>query len=232
MNPGSAQTAWCHDSVIRYYEEHRHTTSHVYPSEWCFLKELLEENMSILDIGCALGGFASITGEHLGRFMYTGVDISPAMIRRARERHPAHAFHCIEEADLSVLRQHTYDLVLCMGILHLSKTWRELIQAAWRHTKRHLLMDLRESTSPTIEGEGKSYMRVANLDLSNSDGSRWRLPYIIVNHTEALGTVMSLCQGMRSLRYYGYLHAVSQEAVCPVKQVMMNVYCIEKEGRP
>jgi ubiquinone/menaquinone biosynthesis C-methylase UbiE len=219
-----AGTIWSEAGVPEFYEKHRLTTADVYPSEWFFLEKLLSEGMSVLDIGCALGGFASILGEHLSDFTYVGLDISPEMIRRAKERYPGHEFHVIAQGDLSPVEGRRFDLVLSLGILHLSVGWRELIAEAWKRAGRFLLLDLRETSGATIEDEGRSYFKMEIY--TNREGDA-RLPYNLINSAEAWKTIGDSCTGYKSLRHYGYVAPVSQSAVTPVSQVLMNTYCIE-----
>lgn len=218
---------WNQPGVANYYESHRLSTRDVYTSEWQYLKELLCEGISVLDIGCALGGFATVIAEHLRDFKYTGLDISSEMIQRAKQKHPVHRFYLMEEADLSVLKGETFDLVLCLGILHLSRKWRELISAAWKHTGGTLLLDLRETYLQTCEDERISYftMEAYSEEVAASD---LRLPYNIINATEALETLVSCCPGFKAFRHFGYFHPVSESAVSPIPRVIMNTYCIEK----
>ena len=218
-------TIWNESGWHSYYETRRNTTSHVYPSEWFFLKDLLAEGMSVLDIGCAVGGLASVLSEHLEHFSYTGVDISEEMVRRAKEKHPHHRFYVIQEADLSILADNAYDLVVCLGVLHLSRKWRELVSAAWTHTKQSFLMDLRENIGSTIEDESTSYFRVGNLLGTESTAT---LPYNVINTTEALATLIESCKGYAKLQHYGYLAPASAAAITPAKNVLMNTYRIDR----
>lgn len=212
-----------------FYETHRATTAEIYPSEWLFLKDLLTEGMTLLDIGCAAGGLASVLSEHLTRFEYTGVDISSSMIERARQRHPRHQFHVIEEADLSVLDGRKFDLVVCLGVLHLSRKWRELVSAAWKCADV-LLLDLRETGGATIEDETVSYYRMDTLPNAAQSEAANHLPYNIINSGEALDTLLKLCAGATGLHKYGYLSRVSSSAVTPGDMVMMNTYQVDKRN--
>ena len=81
------------------------------------------------------------------------------MIQRAKQKYPAHRFHLIQEADLSALQGETFNLVLCLGVLHLSRRWRELIRVAWNHTKNFLLLDMRETHLQSIEDETLCYIK-------------------------------------------------------------------------
>jgi len=221
------RAGWNYKGIVSFYENHRRTTDDLYPSEWFFLKDLLRERMSVLDIGCALGGFASILSEHLRDFKYTGLDISSEMVQCASQKHPQHSFHHIPEADLSILKGETFDLTLCFGILHLSYKWRELIVAAWKHTAGHFLFDLRETHLRTTEDPKRSYLRLSSEEECGA-GREERLPYNIINAAEALDTIIALCPDAKKICHYGYLHPVSEMAVCPQDQVMMNTYLIAK----
>lgn len=213
---------------LEFYETRRATSEGIYPSEWFFLKNFLVEGLSVLDIGCALGGLASVLSEHLTRFEYTGVDISERMIERAKQKHPSHRFYVIEEADLSVLANERFDLVVCLGVLHLSRKWRALISAAWNRADV-LLLDLRETAGATVEDETISYYR---MDALPKTGGSTHLPYNIINSGEALRTLMELCVDATGLHHHGYLARASAAAVTPIKAVMMNTYQIDKRASP
>lgn len=216
---------WNAPGWVEFYEARRATTQDIYPSEWLFLKDLLTEGISVLDIGCALGGLAAVMSEHLKRFEYTGVDVSPDMIERARQKHPGREFHVIAGPDLSVLADARFDLVVCLGVLHLTRPWRELIAAAWDRAEKSFLLDLRETPGATVEDETVSYYQV---DALLQTGAAGRLPYNVINSAEALRTLIDLCKGASGIQHYGYLAGASSAAVTPSKELMMNTYRIDK----
>jgi SAM-dependent methyltransferase len=222
-----AGAIWDESGWPEYYETHRTTTKEVYPSEWFFLKDMLAEGMSVLDIGCAVGGFASVLSEQLQRFEYTGVDISEEMVLRARRKHPGHQFHWIQGADLSALAGREYDLVVCLGVLHLSYGWRDFVASAWKHTGKSLILDLRESHVPTVEDPTVSYFRVDFL-LGTGTSKTTILPYNIINASDALGSLIAICKGAARLQQHGYLSAPNAAAVTPAKDILMNTYRIDK----
>jgi SAM-dependent methyltransferase len=216
--------AWGH--VVDFFDHERATSTQVYASEWFFLKDLLREGISVLDVGCAQGGFAGVLAENLKDFSYTGIDISPEMITRAKARHPSRAFHCVNESDWSAIAGRRFDLVLVLGILHLHETWRDTIARAWSHTAGTLLMDLREHEGPTIEDKTVSSFR---MDFGgDATGACVRLPYVIVNSAEALAVVRRSSDGASRLSHYGYLHPVSGAAMTPMDKVMTNVWCVQR----
>ena len=220
---------WTESGLPDYYESHRQTTGDVYPSEWLFLQGLLTEGMSVLDVGCAVGGFASIIGEHVNDFRYTGVDVSPEMVNRARLRHPHHAFHTATDEELTVLGTARYDLVLCLGVLHLTDGWRKLLDAVWRHSNRWLLFDLRESFVKSLEDRTVSSMR---MDSWRTDGTGrgLELPYNVINAADARRTIVETCTGCLALKSHAYLGGPSDAARTPIQHVFMTTYCLEREG--
>lgn len=218
--------SWDQDSVVSFFDNERNKPEDVYPSEWFFIKEILHNGMSILDIGCAQGGFANVFQHYLADFDYTGVDISPKMVERAKIRYPEHTFYHVGEEDYSILANRSYDLVLTLGILHLHESWRDTIKVAWKHCKKTLILDFRETELPTLEDKKRSYF---TMEVHNGeDDENLRLPYIILNTSDALKSIKELCPGFKKIACYGYTHPVSEYAVTSIKEVMATVYAISR----
>lgn len=219
--------AWSIPSVVDFFKTHRNRTSEVYPSEWIFLKDLLKEDMSVLDIGCALGGFSRVLSEHLKSFTYTGVDISSAMIEQASKLNPEHRFILVQEDKLDSLHNEQFDLVLCLGILHLNEKWRPLISEAWNHTRHNLLFDLRESGQSTIEDKNISYFKM-NFNQANGKDAELTLPYNIINSGDALRAIQELCPDYSGVTQFGYFRPIQSTATSPIRNVVMKTYCISR----
>lgn len=224
--------AWELPGVLGFFDTARASTGQVYASEWFFLRQKLAEGVSVLDVGCAQGGFASVLAENLKEFRYTGIDIAAEMIERASLRHPGHAFHHIpENGEWTALGDQTFDLVLVLGILHLHEGWRDTIRRAWERTRGTLILDLRETDGPTIEDKTVSWFQM-DFGGGGTEHAEARLPYVLVNSAEALRTVRQLCPGASRISHFGYLHPVSGSARTPVPEAMANVWCIERRGEP
>jgi SAM-dependent methyltransferase len=71
---------------------------------------------SICDVGCGFGDLADYLAERFGGVSYTGVDLSPSLVAKARERHPALEFHCLDL--LQEPFERTFDYVLLSGALN------------------------------------------------------------------------------------------------------------------
>jgi SAM-dependent methyltransferase len=70
---------------------------------------------SVLDVGCGLGDFYGWMRRKKLRVRYTGVDITPGMVEKARKRFPRGRFHVCDVLDTSYpLIVHDY--VLSSGI--------------------------------------------------------------------------------------------------------------------
>ena len=220
-------SAWGLSGVLDFFAKRRATTEEVYPSEWLFLKDRLREGISVLDVGCAQGGFASILAEHLDAFTYTGLDINADMLALAREKHPGHSFHHVAEGKFNLPGAAAFDLVLVLGILHLHETWRDTLHQAWAHTSGSLVYDLRESSEPTLDDKSLSYFK---MDFNGGDDTHAEttLPYIIVNAGDALEISRRSCLGATHTQKYGYMHPVSGAAVTPIDRVMASVYCVDR----
>jgi 2-polyprenyl-3-methyl-5-hydroxy-6-metoxy-1,4-benzoquinol methylase len=218
--------AWSQTKVVEYFNSNRNKISDVYQSEWFFLKEQLKDGITILDIGCAQGGFAEIIDDQIKSFCYTGIDISSSMIAIAKAKQPQHTFHCVSDNDYSCLKNDKFDLTIVLGILHLNEEWRKTIKSAWQRTSSCLILDLRETNLASIEDKTKSYFKM-NIN-GAIDSFNEVLPYNVINVSEALNEVTSICSEASKISHYGYSQTPSSVAVCPVEKVFANVYCIER----
>ena len=219
--------AWGLPGVLEFFDNHRATTEEVYLSEWLFMKEMLVEGVSVLDVGCAQGGFATVLSEHLKDFSYTGLDINSEMIARARRRNPAHTFHHVEEGIFGLDSDDKFDLVLVLGILHLHENWRTTLAQAWAHTNGTLIFDLRETEKLSVEDKTQSYLKM-DFHTADQQHAVTNLPYNLINSGDALSIVREICHDADKLQRYGYLHPPSSSAIIPVSDVLVSAYSVER----
>jgi ubiquinone/menaquinone biosynthesis C-methylase UbiE len=69
----------------------------------------------ILDLGCGPGELLTHIPEEV---QYTGIDINPQYIARARERHGTRATFHVGDASRLALLDERFDLVLAIAVLH------------------------------------------------------------------------------------------------------------------
>jgi SAM-dependent methyltransferase len=66
---------------------------------------------SICDVGCGYGDLATYLSTRFEGFSYTGLDIAPLFLERARELHPKHEFLCADIVEEDFDRQFDYFLL-------------------------------------------------------------------------------------------------------------------------
>lgn len=222
--------AWGLPGVLDFFETNRNEQNQLYVSERLFLEKLLREGVSILDVGCAMGGFSEIIGSYVKNFEYTGIDTNFQMIERAKEKNPQHTFFHTPSLDFSPLQNRHYDIVLCLGVLHLTVSWKTVLNLCWQHTKNYFLFDLRESCEPTVDCRPDlSFFKMDfNANLNDKAHTESILPYNVINSGDSLAVISEICQGLKCLASFGYLRQPSSSAVCPIERVLMRTYLAGK----
>jgi SAM-dependent methyltransferase len=75
---------------------------------------VLQDNPSVIDIGCGIGHYANLTTGP-----YLGIDMNGPYVRHARKRHrrPNQSFRC-EDVTVLLAENRTFELVLMVDFLH------------------------------------------------------------------------------------------------------------------
>ena len=219
--------SWSSEGVVRYFSFNRNKEADVYNSEKYFLDRFMRSNMSVLDFGCAAGGFLNVLTSVYGieEKNYHGVDATPEMLAVARRRFPLAKFHISLEP---LLEQNcSFDFVYSFGVLHMILDWKENIERLYSLTSKYLGFDLRiYKDGPTIQDIKKSYQTLQYFEGQKNAG---RVPYVILNDHEALATLNAIMQKDDELLQYGYENAVSETVTSPYKKVYMTSFCIVKK---
>ena len=117
----SERTRW--QEKARYY----------YEDQLRYLRFLIPEGLSILEVGCGLGDQLAALKPKRG----LGVDFSPAMIRQAAARHPEIEFRATDVDDLDV--RETFDVILLLDVighlLDVESTLKNLRRFCEPHTR-------------------------------------------------------------------------------------------------
>lgn len=160
--------------IVEKYANKRREWSDLYPSEYWILSHVqLLSIHSMLDFGCAAGGF-----RRLFQYAdYTGVDHSQAMLEKARALHSASTF--LET--LPIAGQ--YDLVMSLGTLHIVDDWAAKIRHMWKLTGKYLVFDLR-------------------LSHQNEFGTYENMPYRVIDYGRALQIINELQPATLTLHGY------------------------------
>lgn len=207
--------AW--NPLLDYYASHRNSVADLYPSERVFLPSIAAQVSSVLDVGCATGGFSRIMRELNPDIRYVGVDSNRRFIERARRDFPDVEFHVSDGVELP-FASGSFDLVHCSGVLHLTRAYARVMSAMWRQSSRFLLADLRLTPGPSVEG----VLRVAD--------EVPELPYVVLNADEAVAIVRSLQPMPSRVTVRGYAHAPSASATLPHGTDVFMAFFLAERG--
>lgn len=217
--------SWSHENAVRYYTSHRNSVADTYESEKFFLLRILKAGYSILDVGCATGGFVNVFKEYEPTISYTGVDISAEMIHQASILHPGIRFEVADGNNLP-FDNNSFDIVFSSGALHMAPNWREILAEGWRVAKNYFVFDVRlKEVPPSIENISMSYEKIA---FSGEWDGATIVPYIIIDVKTFTKALDSLIPQPFVRQIHGYFHPVSEMTVSPEKQVCMTMCCLNK----
>jgi SAM-dependent methyltransferase len=218
--------SWSSDNAVNFYIAHRDTSENLYRSEKVFLQETLQDASTVLDVGCAAGGFSKIVREYNRGIHYTGVDISPRMIQEAGKRFPGERFS-VTDGNCLAFPDNAFDAVLCFGVLHMTENWKTLLAEAWRVCADTLLVDLRITGAEGISDPAVSYQK---LEFEGAWDGVSKAPYIVVNIDDLMRCLTGLQPAIATLKGYGYMHPVSPMTVSRFHEVCMAALSLHKQG--
>lgn len=136
--------AWAdHPDLVAFYSQHRIRPEDLYPSERRFLPWLATQASTVLDVGCAAGGFKNIWRHFRPDIVYTGVDVSAPLIAAARRLHPGSQFHQENCTTGLSLPDRYASIVQALGWLHWEPRYQKVIEELWRVTEHYLFFDVR-----------------------------------------------------------------------------------------
>ncbi len=221
MKPASEQRAWASPDSLDFFSRQRRAPDDLYASERIFLPDAARRAASVLDVGCACGGFAAIMRHFNNDIAYTGVDIVPEMLTRALAENRAENV----DADFVAAAGHElpfadrkFDLVHCSGATHLNSRYRELIADMWRVSAKELLFDMRLTDGPSLEGTFR-------IDFDGT-GEGMTLPYLVVNIDEARWLIDELPDAPSRMHLSGSRHPPSANADLPLDGPMIMAFLL------
>ena len=218
---------WGLKPSINYFKLNRKNINHLYKGEKKILSKVIFEGCSILDIGCAEGGFIKIIKSFVKNFDYTGVDVNQKMISLAKKKNPKYKFFKKDDF-YKKFKYKKFDIVLILGLLHLNKEWKKVLLKDSKFSKKFLIFDLRETNQRGIENIKKSYFKM-NF---NSDEKKYReihIPYNVLNSKKVklfLENRLASFKKKISIKYKG---KPSTNAKTSHKVVTFSNYCLLKK---
>jgi len=211
--------------VADFFSTARSNPSDLYLSEQLVLPRLAEESSSVLDIGCAAGGFAGIFRHFNPAIRYAGVDVVHALLREARARHPESLWVRSDATNLP-FADGSYDLVWSSGIMHLNSSYAAMVGHAWQVSRKWLACDFRVAL-PGNEGTVGSF----DLDFGGLDSTSLPLPYFVLSENALLELVAGLTPAPGRVTIQGYPAPVSPMARDVPDEVLM-LFVVLEHGPP
>lgn len=228
MTRAAAETpAWAeHPDLVAFFSSHRNRPEDLYPSERRFLPWLARQARSVLDAGCAAGGFSDVWRAYRSEIEYTGVDFSQALVEEARRSHPHARFLRGDVAEGLDLPDCAADVVAALGWLHWEERRAQALVELWRLAGRFLFFDLRLLTA------GRATVRgIQVIGTSTETGQETTVPYLAEPWDELARRLLAL-RPARILAY-GYWNAPAETVSGVDEQVCMATFVVEKaSGRP
>lgn len=172
-------TQWGKKNVINFYANNRDKLSDLYDSEKKPLSFIQKKKIkSILDYGCAVGGFYKIFRTYFNnKIKYHGLDIERNAINEARKKFNNDRrvkFSHIKKGKLKE-KKDKYSLSFSTGVLNHNSDYKSIIAELIRVSSKYTFID-----SPRVH-TGKSF--VGKLNLSNRFPSELKKNNIVNNYT-------------------------------------------------
>jgi SAM-dependent methyltransferase len=212
-----------HPDFVAYYADHRDSPEDLYPSERRFLPWLARSARSVLDVGCAAGGFRTIWAHYAPEARYEGVDLSPDLVSLARRLHPDSQFHHGDVLDGIDLPDHWADVVQALGWLHWVPEQAQALVELWRLAARFLFFDIRIVRDNAAAGVGRQ--RIALL--GEWDG-KTETPYVTLAWSELARMLAAL--GPSEIYGYGYWAHPSETARDVPDDICMATFVLARGG--
>ena len=165
----NVNNSWSQNTIIKFISENRKDHKDLYLGEKILLDQFFKKGFSVLDVGCAQGGFINILSQLEKKFSYIGIDYNKEMLAIAKKKNPNNKFINIKKNNFSKYINKKFDLVIIFGILHLNKDWKKIIKEGYKLSKKYLIFDLRESDKKINK----------NIYLNLGDHKR-KIPYNII----------------------------------------------------
>lgn len=196
------------NSYIDFYSNNRCKISDLYPSEKKF-NRIDFKGKSILDVGCACGGFYNIFKAIAPDINYFGIDISEKFIKIAKNKYPeiADNFFVGSATDMPFADK-SFDIVFCGSVQAHCSQYECLFLECWRVSKQTLFFDFRFS-----------------LYKETHDLNDQKIPYIVLNINRICDLIKSL-EGVKHISLESYQIVPNKNEVINLKVVdTSDIWC-------
>tara|TARA_B100000029_G_C17605918_1_gene967379 strand:- start:4481 stop:5242 length:762 start_codon:yes stop_codon:yes gene_type:complete len=172
-------TQWGKKNVVDFYASNRNKITDLYLSEKKPLSYIKKKKIkSVLDYGCAVGGFYKIFQRYFNnKIYYHGLDMEKNVITEAKKKFKN--FNRVKFSNVKKVKlkekNNKYSLSFCTGVLNHNSNYKSIISELVRVSSRYVFID-----SPRVH-VGKDF--VGKLNLSNRFPSDIKSNNIVNNYT-------------------------------------------------
>jgi SAM-dependent methyltransferase len=189
---------WNQDDIVELFANK--TADDFFDSETRLLTPIAGNIERVIDIGCASGRFIELLARFGVQPHYTGLDLSPASIERARKLYPAHRFRHANALDFSP--DEPADLINATGVMQHEPRFSALQERMIKWSSRYVLFDVKLADIDT---------HIADLDRAYI-ASEPPMYFVILSATQLLTELASRSDIVRA-HVYGYVTPPNAKAV-------------------
>lgn len=136
---------WNQNEIVTRFAEKR--ADDFFESETRLLKPIVGNDESVIDIGGASGRFVELLNKHGIEPRYTGLDLSEAIVKKARGLYPGHSFYCANA--LTFESGEKADLINATGVMQHEPHFDELLKRMIAWSQRYVLFDIKLANTPS-----------------------------------------------------------------------------------
>lgn len=210
-----------HPELVEFYTRYRSRPEDLYPSERRFLPWLAQQSASVLDAGCAAGGFSNIWRHYRSDVAYSGIDVSASLVDAARRLHPDLRFVQANLAAGCELPDRAATTVQALGWLFWEPEYVRTMAELWRLADRYLFFDLR-----LVQHEKDAAPARQRVAYSGDWDGKTTTPYITVAWPHIARLIVQLRP--RTVYAYGYWGKPADTVERVAGDVCFSVFVLEK----
>lgn len=161
-------TEWSSDRLVRHYDVSDNELDRLLgdPSHFYFdraVARLVQGGDSLLDVGCAVGSLKQLLERRSASVQYTGVDLTPEFIARARQKWPGARFEVASATELP-FADSAFDVAVSKGTQFVVRTPTAGVTELLRVSRRAILFDLMAHVGPRGSASGSARVEVEEAD--------------------------------------------------------------------
>jgi SAM-dependent methyltransferase len=217
------------DKLVQYFAHNRVKWEQFYESERKLIEQLqLNNNQTVLDIGCGCGGLGLALRERFSIENYNGVEINALAAEAGKKMNPDAKILSGDILNLSqnVLLNKQFDVVFSLSCIDWNVRFSDMLAAAWEHVKPggYFVATFRLTNEKGCNDINKSYQYI-NYE-ENKEGEL--ASYVVLN-AESLLQELNMFNPSE-IRAYGYWGAPSVTAITPYEQLCFAAFSIQKRN--